>query len=164
LNKENSRKTIFYGTIILVIFMKIYDYKDQIINRYRNYNPIFHEEKSAIELKNSKGKSLYIYLDDEIIIEYDNCDIHYIYEDKNDFFDAVEKVDNIINNKEAILNLYINNSFFASSSISYKDKYTKEDIIDIFNSFNMNSILEKEVKVTINFWDDANNYEIDLNI
>ena len=144
--------------------MKIYDYKDQIINRYRNYNPIFHEEKSATELKNSKGKSLYIYLEDEIIIEYDNWDIHYSCEDIDDVYAAMDKVDNILNNKEAILKFYVNNSFFASSSISYKDNYTKEDILDIFNSFNMNSILEeKEVKVIINFWDDANNYEIDLN-
>ena len=116
-----------------------YEYKDEVISRFRNYNISLHkisENKDfvSIEIKNKKGKSLFINLEDEITILFGDWHMHYALEDVSDFEEAMEKVYNIINSKECILIFYCNGKLFGSGSDD-KKKYTLEDALVFLKSF-----------------------------
>ena len=159
--------------------MKSFDYKDDILLRYKKYNPIVHssEEKDydfldgdrccSIEIKNNND-SLFIDLEDEITITYGDWHCHHYYEDQTDYEEAIEQVDNILNNKECHLSIFSNNKWFGSGSISGKEKYTIEDALDFIKSFfdisslkSFNSdFKEYGVKIEFEFWDKEKDYEL----
>ena len=153
-----------------------YDYKDDVLKRLEKYTPIVHtnSEKEydflidnavSIEIKNNNKHSLFINLGDEITILFGDFHMHYTLED-DDYEEAMEKVYNIINNKEAILIFYCNGKLFGSGSDFGKDKYTKEDVFSFLKSFFVNDFnpLFKEygIKVRVCYFDESRNYEIYL--
>jgi len=85
-------------------------YIEKIINKYKDLNLVVSKDNKIthIEFINNNGDNLYIDFDDEIIISFSKWHIHYLCEDEADLETALEKVDNIINNKEFILLIYSN--------------------------------------------------------
>ena len=150
--------------------MKPYDYKEEIINKLRRYHPIIHQNKDdideafTIEIKNANNHSLFIDFEDEIIISYGAWHDHYYYEDKDDYDIAMEKVLNILNNKDCVLIFYSNDKLFGSGSSLNKNEYTEEEAIDFLKSFFPNDlpifIKEYGVKIKVNYWNEDKNYEI----
>ena len=156
-----------------------YDYKDKVITKFKKYSPILHTKNEkgyellygdnavSIEIKNDKGNSLFIDLEDEITISYSNWHLHYYYEDEDDLKEAMEKVGNIIDNKECILNIYCDGKLFGSGSSLNKDNYGKEEVLEFMNSFidisSYESFKKYGVLVKVNYWNESQNYEIFLN-
>ena len=144
-----------------------YEYKDEVISRFRNYNISLHTNKDfvSIEIKNKKGKSLFINLEDEITILFGDWHMHYALEDVSDFEEAMEKVYNIINNKECILIFYCNGKLFGSGSDD-KKKYTLEDALVFLKSFFVSGFhqifKDYGVLVKVCYFDESKNYEIFL--
>ena len=144
-----------------------YEYKDKVVDRFRNYNISLHTNKDfvSIEIKNKKGKSLFINLEDEITILFGDFHMHYALDDLSDFEEAMEKVYNIINNKECILIFYCNGKLFGSGSDD-KKKYTLEDALDFLKSFFVSGFhqifKDYGVLVKVCYFDESKNYEIFL--
>lgn len=147
-----------------------YEYKDEMVKKLKEYNPIIHKNKDNIddactlEIKNKNNHSLFIDLEDEFIISYGPWHDHYTYEDKDDYDMVIEKVLNILNNKDCTLIFYSNNRLFGSGSSLNKDKYTEEEVIDFLKSFFPNNypdfLKEYGAKIEVNYWDEDKNYEI----
>ena len=146
-------------------------YIEEIMNKYKNYNPTLtrEEELVRIELNNTNGDNLYIDLDFEITISFDKWHIHYVCEDRDDYETAMEKVDNIINNKEAILVIYSNDKIFGSGSSLNNNKYSKEEIIEFLKDFfgnaykEFNKIFkEKGLTIYVKYWNKKLDYKLDL--
>ena len=135
---------------------------EDIVDRFKNYNPIIHKNDNyyIIEIKNKRGDSLYINLEDEIIISYGNWHCHY--ESDDDM--VIEKVNNILNNRDCVLDIYLDNNYIGSGSELGKDKYTEDDVREFINSFLSNNLDNKECGVKINYWDIDKNYEINFKV
>ena len=156
---------------------------DRILEKYKEYKPIVHTFKEkefyyidgdngfVIEIKNPNGKSLFIDLEDEITISFGDWHCHYYYEDWPDIEDVLEKVDNILNNKDCYLIIFSNNKYFGCGSSINKDKYNEDDIVDfIWNfsdkmAFNKFSETFKKYGAVAKcvYWDKNKNYEINVN-
>ena len=81
----------------------------------------------------------------------------------------MEKVDNIINNKEAILVIYSNDKIFGSGSSLNNNKYSKEEIIEFLKDFfgnaykEFNKIFkEKGLTIYVKYWNKKLDYKLDL--
>lgn len=165
-------------------YRKPYEYKDEIVKRYKEYNLIVHtkQEKDynwlsdencySIEIKNSHkdSESLFIDLEDEITISHGNWHCHYYYEDRDDFEEAMDKVDNILKSKDCHLTIFSNGKSFASGSSLNKEKYSKEDALKFVKTFFDGETLKEFTKtfkqygviIKFEFWDKSKNYEINL--
>ncbi len=149
---------------------KPYEYKDEMVRKLQKYNPIIHENKDnideacTIEIKNRNSHSLFIDLEEEFIISYGPWHDHYYCEDREDYEAALEKVLNVLNNKDCILVFYSNNKLFGSGTSLNKNKYTKEETIEFLKSFFPNEfpifLKEYGAKIEIKYWDENKNYEI----
>jgi len=127
-------------------------YIEKIINKYKDLNLVVSKDNKIthIEFINNNGDNLYIDFDDEIIISFSKWHIHYLCEDEADLETALEKVDNIINNKEAILLIYSNDKLLGSASSLNKDNYTKEEIVELLKEFFGSSYKQISEELTIN--------------
>ena len=163
-------------------YKNTYDYKEEIIKKFKMYNPTIHtnkekeynwlnpDEACVIEIKNTNGENLFIALEDEITISHGTWHDHYYYEDRYDYESAMTKVSNIINNLDCTLTIFSNGKCFGSGSELSKNKYTKKEAIEfIKNLFNGKAYEEftKTFKkyganIKINYWDKTKNYEIFL--
>ncbi len=134
-----------------------------IINKLKEYNPIVHEGKDgyfSIEVKNSNGDSLVISYEDEITVSFSYWHCHYSCEDIDD---CLDEVISILNNKESILVMFVNDKVIGCGSSLDKGKYSKSDCIEFIKSFFGNSVIgEDGLLVKIIYWDSNNNYEMFL--
>ena len=150
----------------------VYEYKDEIVNRLKEYNSFVHTNKDkdydwlgdnycVIEIK-KKGDSLFINLEDEFMISYGKWHAHYNYEDRDDYEIMMDKVNKILNNNNCVVEIYLNNNCIGGCSDLDKDKYIKEDIIEVIKSFFKgdlySEIREYGVSARVNYWDSSKNY------
>lgn len=154
-----------------------YQYKDEVVAKFKDYDIVIHTNKEkdygylsndefvSIEIKNKKGKSLFMNLEDEITILFGDWHMHYTLEDVSDYEEAMEKAYNIINNKECTLVFYCNGKIFGSGSDNKKE-YTLEDALDFLKSFFVSGFhpifKEYGVLVKVCYFDESKNYEIFL--
>ena len=155
-----------------------YDYKEEILEKLRDYHPVVHTKEEdgydwldsnhcSIEIQNQNGKSLFIDLEDEFTITYGDWHCHYMYEDRDDYEEVMEVLDDILHNRQCTLIIYSNGKWFGSGSSHHKENYTKEDAVQFINSF----FPKKEYKeffqdfqkygvtIKICYWDEDKNYE-----
>ncbi len=142
--------------------MNAYDYKDEILEKYKVFNPVFHpqnEDSCSIEIKNKSSDSLFIYLEDEITIEFKDWHAHY-----SDYDDAIENVDNFLNNRECLISIYSNDKYYFCGSTFNKDDYSKDEVVDFIKDFHLYSLVQifKEYGVVakLEYFDSTKDKEI----
>ena len=141
--------------------------KDEILERFKDYNPVVTLESDkcvSIEIKNESDDRLLINLEDEIILEFKDWHCHYTCEDHSDFEDAMEKVDNILNNRDCVITIYCNGKNYLNGSILDKSDYSEDDIVDFMDCFHLCNTEEEFVKygvtAKLEFWDNSLDKEI----
>ncbi|MBR2678345.1 MAG: hypothetical protein IKE63_02900 [Bacilli bacterium] len=134
--------------------------KKRIIEELKNYNPVIKSEENnfcRIAIDN-----LFVDLDDEITVVFEEWHMHYSEEDCEE---AIEKVKDIINNNECILVIYCNDKIFGCGSSLKKDKYTEKDVLEFLNSFfqtNNSSFKEHGAVIKVKYFDSTKNYDLYL--
>lgn len=132
--------------------------KEKIIKELKDYK--IKEQNNNLEIINSNGPNMTINIEDELIVEFDEWHSHYQLEDQDDFEIAMDEIKNILENKQSILCIYINNISFASGTTFNKDKYTEEDVLDFLKTFLKSYQLRHPLQVKIKYWDSKKNYEL----
>ncbi len=142
-------------------------FQDIIIKQLQEYHPIIHNIKDneySIEIKNQFGNSLYIGVDDEVILSYKEWHCHYQLEDLDDLEMILDKIKNIIHNKDSILLFYHNNQCIGSASDTNADQYTKTKIIKFIHTFfpnaSINIMKGNGILVKVVYWDESKNNEL----
>ena len=145
------------------------DFADIIMERLEDYNPEIHcpnEWESTIEIKNKTGDSLFIHLDNEIIIEFKHWHSHYDCYDFDDLDIAMEKVENILNNEGCIISIYTNDEYCFTGSSLNKSDYTKDEVVDFIKSFCLihyyRRFNEQGVTAKLYYWDSTKDKDIVL--
>ena len=105
--------------------------KDKFLNELKDYNIKINKENNTIEIINNNGDNIFINIEEEITISFGNWHEHFIIED-NDIEEPIEKINYLINNKNCILNIYIDDKLFGCATSIEKESYTKEE--DYWNS------------------------------
>lgn len=158
-----------------------YEYKDELLEELKNYRPIVHTNKEegydwlgdkscSIEIPNSQGDPLFIDLEGEITISYGKWHCHYYYEDRSDYECAMEKVHNILENKDSSIMIYSGDTLFGSGSSLNHGKYSEKEAYDFITSFFSKNILneflsafqENGVTLKVCFWNSTLNYDVFL--
>ena len=159
-----------------------YEYKDEVLERFKNYNPIVHTQSEkdyewldgdncySIEIKNNSGDSLFIDLEGEITISYGDWHCHYYYEDRSDYEAAMEKVDSILNNADCHLIIYSNGKWFGSGSSTNKEKYTNDEAVEFIKTFFVEKTYNEfcqtfkkyGVNIKFEFWNKEKDYELTI--
>lgn len=144
-----------------------YNYVDEIINTFREYNPIFHNNDNYynIEINNNNGDNIIIDLDSDITVSFGKWHNHYYYEDRYDYEVAMEKVKNLINNEDCILNIYSNNKYLGSGSSFHRKTFSERDAVNFINTFFKNTSFsdyfrEHGITIKVCYWDNTKNYDL----
>ena len=161
-------------------YNETYEYKDEILERFKKYNPIVHtvNEKDydwldgddclSIEIKNPEtDDSLFIDLEGEITICYREWHEHFYYEDRNDYEEAMKCAEKVLNNQQCSIIIFSNNKWYGTGSsdkkLNYNQSEALEFVLKFFGHKDDKEFIEKfkkyGVKVKFEFWDSDKNYE-----
>ena len=159
--------------MLVIVMNEPYDYREELLNLLKDYNRVVLSDDGkscSIEIKNDDDRSLIIDLDNEVTISFDKWHNHYYIEDRDDYDEAIDKVLNILNNIDCIINIYSNNKYVCSGSSLDKSKYTEEDVLNYMKSFfgdYLSSSFNESFKnygatIEFIFWNKDNNYELEI--
>jgi len=134
-------------------------YKEELLKVLKNYQ--VKENNNIIEIINNNGKNMTITIAGEMIVEFDEWHSHYELTDYDDLEIALEEIKNILENKQTIISIYVNNISFATGTTLNKEKYTKEDVTDFLKTFLKHYQIPGNMKVMIKYWDSSKDYELE---